>query len=168
MTSRDSKAWRELYGVLCATHDRAFDEAQSKFYFDGLKDLDLVDVKAAALELAQSSKWFPKLAEWRHAIGVKRFNERRERERVLANRKLSQTIHCERCRDTTMRPSDNDPTRYTHCECRDTNPNYQISRAREALQDDSTTGPTPTIPAGEAQQLLGTVRDFKRLSGADE
>ena len=116
----------------------------------------------------RSSKWFPKPVEWRHAIGVKRFNERRDRERALAGRSLATAIHCEVCRDTGMRPSERDETRYTHCECRDTNPNYQISRAREALQDDSTTGPTPTIPAGESQQLLGTVRDFKRLSGADE
>lgn len=165
MNSSDTKAFRELYGVLCATLDRVFDEAQCKFYFTALKEFDLSDVKAAATELGQTSKWFPKPVEWRTAIGVRRFNARRERERVLAQQRLSATPHCERCGDSGMRTSDRDPDRLTHCECRDTNPNYQIGRARDRQGDD--TDKTPTIPATDSQRLLDTVRDFKRLGSGE-
>lgn len=165
MTSQDTKAFREIYGVLCATFDRVFDEAQSKFYFTALKDCELADVKATALELAQTVKWFPKPAEWRQAIGIRRFNARRERERQLAQRSLTGTVHCEKCRDTGMRPSDANPDRYTHCECRDENPNYQIARARQRIADESEE--TPQIPNDESKRITDTVRDFKRLSSGE-
>jgi len=165
MTSADTRRWKELFGKLCAIHGREWDDAQSRFYFDALKDCDFSDVQATGEEIVRTSKWFPKPAEWRQAIGIRRFNARRERERQLAQRSLTGTVHCEKCRDTGMRPSDADPSRYTHCECRDVNPNYQISRARQRIADES--DETPQIPNDESKRLTDTVRDFKRLSSGE-
>jgi len=167
MTSSDTKRWKELFGKLLAMHGREWDDAQSRFYFDALKDCEFGDVQATGEDLMRTSKWFPKPAEWRQAIGVRRFNTRRDRERALAGRSLSQAIHCEYCSDTGMRVSDPSAAveRLMHCECRDTNPNYQIARARLRQADD--TDKTPSIPASESQRVLETVRDFKRLSSGE-
>lgn len=167
MTSADTRRWKELFGKLCAIYSREWDDAQSRFYFDALKDLDFSDVQATGEDLMRTSKWFPKPAEWRQAIGVRRFNARRERERDLAARSLSGTVHCEHCRDTGMRPSGANPDRYTHCECRDENPNYQIARARLRIGDEEEgTAPAP-IPDNESKRITDTVRDFKRLSSGE-
>jgi len=163
MTKTDSRGWRELYGKLCAIYDRVFDEAQSRFYFDALKEFDLRDLEAAALDLAQTLKWFPKPAEWRTAVFARRFRLRRDRDQQLVRQGLTRKIHCAFCQDTGWKPSATDETRVRRCPCRETNPNYLRLQALERLAGE---GETPS--RDEAKQLTDRVCDWKQLRSGDE
>lgn len=167
MTRRDTQAWRELFGKLCATYDRLFDEAQSRFYFDALKDFELNQLAETAVIVANETKFFPRPAEWRTVIIRRRVERNREATLALAGRRML-SEQCSQCRDTGMRPVD--PTaqeeRLMACECRDTNENYQRSRARQVLADHGEG--TPVIPPAESKRLTDGVLDFKRLGSGGE
>lgn len=167
MTSGDTRAWKEIFGRLCAIHGREWDDAQSRFYFDALKDCELADVKAAGDHLIRSSTFFPKPAEWRQEIGKRRFEARRQREMALRQKQIAREVQCAACQDTGMRVVQTEPDeRMGPCPCRETNANYLITRARgmDGLSDSDTPA---QIPAGESDRLIGTVRDFKRLSSGE-
>lgn len=43
------------------------DSASQRVYFDALSDLPIESLEAAAVKLAKSAQWFPKVSEWREA-----------------------------------------------------------------------------------------------------
>jgi|SRR6185436_3972749 len=159
MTSGDTQAWRVLYGKLCAIYDRVFDEAQSRFYFDALQECDVRDLEIAAVDLARSSKWFPRPAEWRAQVLTRRCELRRQRDLTLVQQRPTPTIHCAACRDTGMRGEE----RLSPCPCRGTNPNYQRTQAMSRLA-----AGTSDPPPAEAQRLTDQIRDFKQLQSGGE
>ncbi len=48
------------------------DAAMQRIYFEGLEDLPIDAVEAAAGELVRTSEWFPKVSEWRTAAKTQR------------------------------------------------------------------------------------------------
>lgn len=190
MTADDTDRWRELFGKLCVTYDRTWDEAQSRFYFDALRDLPFPDLEVAALILVQELKYFPRPAEWREAAA----NQRSARVRARASevQALSRRgVHCEVCGDTgwssrgcregdsckgaihatTGEPvcrRDGDHTYVERCACRSTNPLYQARQAAGALGHGDGVSSTPqyTPRTGGApmstRELAKTVTTFPR------
>lgn len=165
MTPDDSERWRELFGTVVVTCEKTWDEAQSKFYFDALKEFPFGDVKAGIAAVMDVHRWpkIPMPGEFRAAIYKLRFDARRHQALELASKRLTATVHCADCGDSGMRESREGW--YTPCACRDSNPNYQIGKARERLSDD--TEQPITVGQGEAKQIEQTVRDFKRLSSGE-
>ncbi len=68
MTTQDGVLFMQAFNRLAvATRLSAeqADEAMQQVYWNGLKDMPVEFVEAAADALAKSSQWFPKVAEWR-------------------------------------------------------------------------------------------------------
>lgn len=68
MTSIDSVLFAQAFNRLAvATRLPAdqTDESMQRIYWDGLIDMPIEAVVAAADQLAKQSQWFPKMAEWR-------------------------------------------------------------------------------------------------------
>lgn len=73
------------------------DAAMQRIYFEGLERFPIEAVEAAAGDLATSSQWFPKLAEWSDVA------ERARNARALLAVKPDQRVwhaECESCDDT--------------------------------------------------------------------
>lgn len=70
MTNTDKKAFVQAFNVLAVAARLPAHEADAsmqRVYFDGLRDLEIAAVSAAAVELAKTAQWFPRVAEWRAA-----------------------------------------------------------------------------------------------------
>jgi len=162
MTSADTKRWKEVFGKVCAMHGREWDDAQSRFYWDALKDCELAAVQTTCESLMQNSKWFPKPAEWHSEIDRLRFQARLERDRELAGR-LNAPVECTDCGDSGWRVTQREPVeRVGACQCRQTNLNYQARQARGRLSADTTNGvDRPTAPPEDV------AIDFKRLGSGE-
>jgi len=111
-----------------------------QIYWDGLDDLPIEGVAAAADVLAKSSQWFPKVAEWREAA---RTHQLEGLLRLPPGRDDEWKNECEACEDTgwqtktcdpTTTPTCGRPVRGAHqhahtyavpCPCRATNRTYQ-------------------------------------------
>jgi hypothetical protein len=96
------------------------DEAVIRAYFDGLQDLELELLTAAADRLARAAQWFPKTSEWRAAVEAIRY-ERLDAQRAYL-RKSPQRL-CGVCDDTGWMPVDSvergqSVRRVTPCTCR--------------------------------------------------
>jgi hypothetical protein len=122
------------------------DATMQQIYWDGLEDLPIDAVTAAAASLERAGLWFPKVAEWRdHAA-------QRQQQRLAAlpaGRDEPWQAECDACDDTGWIPHRCYPGtgktcgrrlcldgRYPHdhtfvvpCSCRETNRTYQRHRA---------------------------------------
>jgi hypothetical protein len=119
------------------------DPAMQLVFFDGLKDLTIEAVESAARTLEKTAVWFPKVAEWRAAAHVARFEARLK---ALPPVTRENGLTCERCQDTgfELRTCEagarcgkarcvDQLADYTHsyaiaCACRETNAAYQRDR----------------------------------------
>lgn len=167
MTNIDRKPFDTAFNRLAKAgliHD--LDVATKGVYFDALSDLPLWAVERAAWQLQRTPVKFFTSAIWHQFASTILLEQRRRDTVTLAGQKMLPE-QCSQCRDTGMRlvnMADPD-SRLTACECRETNANYQQSRARQRLADD--TELTPAIPSHESQRLLDGVRDFKRIGSGE-
>jgi hypothetical protein len=69
MTEQDIKAFATELFVAGEVFNEPVSETRAKAYFNALIDLEITDVRAAVRYLIRESKWFPKPADIRHAIG---------------------------------------------------------------------------------------------------
>lgn len=164
MTRQDQKAFDAAFNRLAKAgliHD--VDTAAKAIYFDSLADLPVWAVERAEVQLRRHPVKFFTSAVW-HETAAEILRDQRRRDNMALATKRLQPEHCSRCKDTGMRPSDADPDRVTHCECRDTNPNYQASRARDLVVAE---GRADVPSTQESGRLADQVRDFKRLSSGE-
>lgn len=169
MTLTDKKAFTYAFNRLAAAGIiRDIDTATMGIYFDTLFDLPLWAVERAEIELRRHPvRFFQGSATW-YATAEQILREQRRKDTIALATKRLLPEHCPQCRDSGMRLVDGaDPdSRLTHCECRETNPNYLQMRARLRMGDDGEG--TPTIPDTDSKRITDTVRDFRRLSSGDD
>lgn len=68
MTDDDKRAFVQAFNVLAiATRLAESDATMQRVYFEGLRDLSVESVTAAAAALSKSAQFFPRVAEWRDA-----------------------------------------------------------------------------------------------------
>lgn len=123
------------------------DAAMQQIYWDGLEDLPIDAVSAAAESLAKASVWFPKVAEWREASYAVQIQERLK---LPPGREEPWHYDCEVCEDSgweyhrcyagtgnncgRRQCMSGNTGMYEHnyvtpCSCRETNRTYQRQRA---------------------------------------
>jgi hypothetical protein len=105
-----------------------------RVYFEGLTDLEIEFVAAAAQRLIATSEWFPKVSEWRIAA-LKLRGERIEAQRAYL-RSLPEPL-CALCTDTSWREDENGDVR--PCECRQARRDELLGRQ-----------PWPALPEAQA------------------
>lgn len=146
MTDDEKPQFVQSFNRLCvALREKDPDVIQMRVYFEGLKDLELQLVTAAADHLSLSAEWFPKLPEWRAAVEQIRL-ERHDAQRAFlrsAKRPL-----CPVCEDTGWEPMSivehGQPVRRVRiCGCRE-------QRKRELLG----LSPAPALPPVEREPDL--------------
>lgn len=114
MTDADKPAFAASMANLClALREKDPDAAQMRVYFEGMRDLEVELVTAAAEQIAAHAEWFPKASEWREAA-VRLEHTRVEEQRAFL-RKLPVPL-CAACSDTGWDRTDDD--RVTPCDCR--------------------------------------------------
>lgn len=168
MTKQDKPAFDIAFNLLAKCgmiHDD--DTATKLSYFATLSDLPLWAVELAGAQLQRRPVKFFTCAVW-YNTAAQLLQEQRRRDAASTPRHLTASVHCDRCRDTGMRESETDPGRVTHCECRETNPNYQAARAHElaasAAQAEVDAG---AVSHDESRRLVASVRDFKKLGSGE-
>jgi hypothetical protein len=118
MTDQDKTDFAAALNRLCiALRDKEPDVVQMRVYFDGLKDLDVELVTAAADRLGKLAEYFPKVADWR-AMALRVERERREQlGQIMRERRLAGLPPiCGECDDTGFAPLA-ETNRYARCEC---------------------------------------------------
>ena len=73
MTADDKIRFKQAFNVLAVATRLPADQADvpmQRIYFNGLQDLEIEAIVAAAGEMAKTAQWFPKVAEWRAAAKV--------------------------------------------------------------------------------------------------
>jgi hypothetical protein len=110
MTDADRKAFFAAYGRLAtALRDKDPDPIAIRTYFDGLRDLEIEFVTAAAESLARRAEYgFPKVPDWRRE--AQRIHVERAAAQRAFLRRLPRPL-CSACSDTGWReiPPANDP-----------------------------------------------------------
>lgn len=114
MTDADKPVFAASMARLClALREKDPDAAQMRVYFEGMRELEIEFVTAAAEQIASYAEWFPKASEWREAA------VKLEHTRVEAQRAMLRKLHvplCAACSDTGWDRPDDD--RVTPCDCR--------------------------------------------------
>ena len=114
---------------LAVAFQRQIDAATVRIYRETMSDLPLWAIEAGELQLRRTGgSFFPSAPDW-HAAAQQAIAD--QQRMIMAEVRVGEEF-CGRCRDTGMRESS--PDRYTHCECRLANPNYQRTRGRDVTR----------------------------------
>lgn len=108
-------------------------------YFSALRGCDMNDLRVAADQLAQTSKWFPKPAEWKEA--ARKVGGDRLRKALPPGRDETWHFGCTRCEDDgwichvceqidCIKGTPDHERRMKPCPCRATNTTYQRRNQR--------------------------------------
>lgn len=68
MDADDSERFANCMASLSAATRAELDEGTVDLYFQALEDIPIHLIQAAAVELARSASYFPKVADWRKAV----------------------------------------------------------------------------------------------------
>lgn len=111
MTDADKTRFAQAFARLAiALREKDPDAIVLRVYFDGLRDLEIEFVVAAADRMMQTA-WFPKVSDWRQE--AQRVERERAEEQRAHLRRLPQPL-CEACGDTGWAMT---ATGVTRCPC---------------------------------------------------
>jgi hypothetical protein len=68
MEGRDTERFAACIATLALAYRTDLDDAAVELYFRALEDVPMHLLEAASVELARTSSFFPKVAEWRRAV----------------------------------------------------------------------------------------------------